>query len=48
LDEPSNHLDIDAVETLEAALRAYDGAIVVVSHDQFFLNQIGVERWIAL
>lgn len=48
LDEPSNHLDIEAVETLEAALKAYDGAILVVSHDQAFLDRIGVERRIAL
>jgi ATPase subunit of ABC transporter with duplicated ATPase domains len=48
LDEPSNHLDIEAVETLEAALRAYDGAIVVVSHDQAFLNRIEVQRCVAL
>ena len=48
LDEPSNHLDIEAVETLEAALRAYDGAIIVVSHDQSFLHQIKVERWVTL
>lgn len=48
LDEPSNHLDIEAIETLEAALRAYDGAIVVVSHDQLFLSQINIERRITL
>lgn len=48
LDEPSNHLDIEAVETLEAALKAYDGAILVVSHDNAFLDRIGVERRIAL
>lgn len=44
LDEPSNHLDIEAVETLEAALNAYDGAILVVSHDKAFLEGIGIER----
>ena len=48
LDEPSNHLDIGAVETLEAALNAYDGAMLVVSHDQAFLDRIGVERRIVL
>ncbi|WP_299208316.1 ABC-F family ATP-binding cassette domain-containing protein [uncultured Tateyamaria sp.] len=48
LDEPSNHLDIEAVETLEAALSAYDGAILVVSHDQEFLDRIGIERRLTL
>lgn len=48
LDEPSNHLDIEAVETLEAALNAYGGAILVVSHDQPFLDRIGVERYVSL
>ncbi|MBM7070018.1 ABC-F family ATP-binding cassette domain-containing protein [Actibacterium sp. 188UL27-1] len=48
LDEPNNHLDIEAIETLEAALLAYDGAILVVSHDQAFLDRIGVERRIRL
>jgi ATPase subunit of ABC transporter with duplicated ATPase domains len=44
LDEPSNHLDLDAIETLEAALNAYDGALIVVSHDPVFLERIGVTR----
>ncbi len=48
LDEPSNHLDIDSVEMLEMALNAYDGAILVVSHDKAFLNRIGVERSFSL
>ena len=48
LDEPSNHLDIEAVEILEAALNAYDGALVAVSHDEDFLDRIGVERTILL
>ncbi|PID36914.1 MAG: ABC transporter [Rhodobacterales bacterium] len=48
LDEPNNHLDLEAVETLEAALNAYDGAILVVSHDPAFLERIGVTRRIRL
>jgi ATPase subunit of ABC transporter with duplicated ATPase domains len=48
LDEPTNHLDIHAIEQVEAGLRAYDGALLVVSHDADFLEQIGIERRIEL
>ena len=48
LDEPTNHLDIEAVELLEAALTHYAGAILAISHDEQFLEAIGVERRIAL
>jgi ATPase subunit of ABC transporter with duplicated ATPase domains len=44
LDEPTNHLDIHAIEQVEAGLRAYDGALLVISHDADFLKQIGIER----
>ncbi|MBU1346244.1 MAG: ATP-binding cassette domain-containing protein [Alphaproteobacteria bacterium] len=48
LDEPTNHLDIDSIEAVEAGLRAYDGALLVVSHDEAFLQAIGISRRIQL
>jgi ATPase subunit of ABC transporter with duplicated ATPase domains len=44
LDEPTNHLDLETIAVLEAALRAWDGALVVVSHDAHFLDAIGLDR----
>lgn len=44
LDEPTNHLDIDSIEAVEAGVRAYDGALVIVSHDEMFLRAVGVTR----
>ena len=48
LDEPTNHLDIDSIAAVEAGLRAYDGALLVVSHDEVFLENIGIERRLEL
>lgn len=43
LDEPTNHLDIHSLKSIESALKNYQGAMIVVSHDQVFLAAIGVE-----
>jgi ATPase subunit of ABC transporter with duplicated ATPase domains len=48
LDEPTNHLDIESIEAVEAGLRAYDGALLVVSHDEPFLAAIGIMRRLEL
>ncbi|MBN3509865.1 ABC-F family ATP-binding cassette domain-containing protein [Mycolicibacterium nivoides] len=48
LDEPTNNLDLVSVGQLESALNAYRGAFVVVSHDDRFLDAIGIDRWLRL
>jgi ATPase components of ABC transporters with duplicated ATPase domains len=44
LDEPTNHLDLEAIETVEEGLSGYDGALLLVSHDERFLAAVGVTR----
>ncbi|MEV0039671.1 ABC-F family ATP-binding cassette domain-containing protein [Streptomyces sp. NPDC050804] len=48
LDEPTNNLDLASVRRLTAALEAYEGALIVASHDLPFLESIGVTRWLLL
>jgi len=48
LDEPGNHLDIESLTAIETGLAAYDGALLVVSHDAAFLDAIGMTRTIEL
>jgi len=46
LDEPTNHLDIESREWIEQALEKFDGAIIFVSHDRYFLNKFAESIWI--
>ncbi|MFT4090239.1 MAG: ABC-F family ATP-binding cassette domain-containing protein [Asticcacaulis sp.] len=48
LDEPTNHLDLEAIAAVEAGLKAYDGALIVVSHDEAFLEAVAIDRRIKL
>ena len=45
LDEPTNHLDLEAVEWLEHALSAWDGAVLIVSHDRYFIDNTANTIW---
>jgi ATPase subunit of ABC transporter with duplicated ATPase domains len=44
LDEPGNHLDIEALEVLEEALTGWRGALIVASHDQAFRERVSFDR----
>jgi ATPase subunit of ABC transporter with duplicated ATPase domains len=48
LDEPTNHLDVEAIEELERALAAYDGTVLLVTHDRRFLEAFAPTRTIEL
>jgi len=46
LDEPTNHLDIETIDALAAAINAFDGGLVLVSHDFRLINQVAKEIWV--
>jgi len=45
LDEPTNHLDVEMIEALEAALDAFDGTLILVSHDRRFIGRLATRVW---
>ena len=45
MDEPTNHLDVAAIEWLEGILRTWDGAVLLVSHDRYFLDRVVNNIW---
>jgi len=45
LDEPTNHLDVEALEWLEQMLRSWEGAVLIVSHDRYFLDTVVNTVW---
>ncbi|MEP7103315.1 MAG: ribosomal protection-like ABC-F family protein [Candidatus Dojkabacteria bacterium] len=48
LDEPTNHLDIKSKEVIEEALRDFQGAILLISHDRYFVDSVGYNRKITI
>jgi ATPase subunit of ABC transporter with duplicated ATPase domains len=48
LDEPTNNMDLESIASIERALRSYKGALLAVSHDAMFLQNIGVEEKIEM
>src|SRR5437016_2468027 len=46
LDEPTNHLDVESIEALEDAIHAYDGTVILVSHDRALLRALTTRIWI--
>lgn len=46
MDEPTNHLDMESIDALAAGLRAFEGAVVLVSHNASFMQSVCNELWV--
>jgi ATPase subunit of ABC transporter with duplicated ATPase domains len=45
LDEPTNHLDLESINALNVALQRYEGTVLLVTHDQDLLEEVGTRVW---
>jgi ATPase subunit of ABC transporter with duplicated ATPase domains len=45
LDEPSNHLDLEAINALNLSLQKYEGTVLLVTHDLDLINEVGTRIW---
>ena len=45
LDEPTNHMDLESIELLESALKEYEGALLFITHDKTFLENLNTKQW---
>ena len=45
LDEPTNHLDLEAINALNVALQKFDGTVLLVTHDQDLMEEVGTRVW---
>ncbi|MCJ7766724.1 MAG: ATP-binding cassette domain-containing protein, partial [Thiovulaceae bacterium] len=46
LDEPTNHMDLESIESLEASLKEYAGALLFITHDKAFLENLSTKQWL--
>jgi ATPase subunit of ABC transporter with duplicated ATPase domains len=46
LDEPTNHLDMETIRSLVEGIKKFEGAVIVISHNQYFLTQVATSLWI--
>ena len=48
LDEPTNNLDISSLSILTSTIKNYRGTILVISHDEYFINEVGITKTLEL
>jgi len=46
LDEPTNHMDLESIQLLEASLQGYEGALLFITHDKTFLENLSTKQWV--